>query len=213
MLPRSRSLGLLMLESLTNIIPPSNGDAWTRLRTDDFTDIEAPPPSPAVSSCSAFSPPAVDSASSAFSTRSHSSYLAADSPWTESDSSLLLTPSVGGSLASPGVGPAAWASDTLMTLVKALMASDASRRPSALDIGRHPAVARAAALVASSTASPALVPEQPAFLAQVLEAARGARLTITAPASAPASDTSALDLARDLERMDVDVDLAGSGCI
>ena len=208
------SLGLLLLEALTNIIPPSNGDAWTRLRSDDFSDIEAPPASPALSSSSTFSPQLLDSA---FSTRSCSSYLGAHSPLTESDTSSLLTPFGGGS--TPGGSTlAGWASESLSTLVKQLMASDPARRPTANDLAsHHPVLNR----VRQLAACPPLANEGPAFLGQILADAgswpRPSSLAppFFAPPPPAASSTtttgakdSTVDLARDLEKMDVDVDLS-----
>lgn len=197
---------MLLLEALTNIIPPSNGDAWTRLRTDDFSDIEAPPPSPALSSASTFnstfSPQLLDSA---FSTRSCSSYLGVHSPLTESDTSLL-TPF--GGLTPGGSATSSWGSDSLTTLVKQLMASDPARRPSAEEIGSHPIIIRARELSASAP----LVTEGPAFLGQILAAAGSwPRPSLLAPsffAPPPSLKDSTFDLARDLEKMDVDVDLS-----
>lgn len=34
------SLGILLLEAALNVVLPSNGEAWVKLRSDDFSDIE-----------------------------------------------------------------------------------------------------------------------------------------------------------------------------
>jgi hypothetical protein len=89
------------------------------------------------------------------------------------------------------------------------MASDPARRPAADEIGSHPVVIRAKQLAASATLST----ESPAFLSQILAAAGSwSRPSLLAPSFfAPpppvAGKDSTLDLARDLEKMDVDVEV------
>jgi mitosis inhibitor protein kinase SWE1 len=34
------SLGIMLLEASTNIVLPSNGDRWVKLRNDDFSDLD-----------------------------------------------------------------------------------------------------------------------------------------------------------------------------
>lgn len=205
-----------MLEALTNIIPPSNGDAWTRLRSDDFTDIEAPPPSPAASTCSTLRSPT----ESSFSTRSSSGYLGVNSPATESDTSLL-TPSLGGGFSSP-CAPIAWGSDALTSLVKSMMASDPARRPSASDIKSHLVISRVHQLMASKSAPnarPALIEEPLSFLSLILDGARRPSHHVFGDTLRPYLPSSSYfakipsktvkdpmpDLALDLEKMDVDI--------
>ena len=144
------SLGLLLLEALANIVPPSGGSPFHRLRSNDFSDLES----------SSLNTTSTSQPTSPFPTPSS---VTSDSSYFSSPP--LATPSTPNSY--PSTLQASWGSPDIVALVKQMMHSEPSFRPSAKEIMRHPAVARVwdamerrRRNVAGVQAGPTLVEEQ-----------------------------------------------------
>ena len=124
------SLGLLILEALANIVPPSGGSPFHRLRSNDFSDLE---------STTTATSPLPTSPSSPFPTPASSSSLTTTSATSYFSSPLLLTPTTpdpsGGVLAT-------WGSPEMVATVKQMMHSEPSFRPSAAQLMVLPPVKR-----------------------------------------------------------------------
>ncbi|CED85025.1 Uncharacterized conserved protein [Phaffia rhodozyma] len=137
------SLGLLMLEAITNIVPPTCGDPWHRLRTDDFSDLEDSLGLSHVPSPSGFPSTRLFHTFSTFTSTSDDSMHTLDSvPLVTPGASyfpstFLDVDQMKPSLMGTPLDAKSWGSEPMVALVKQMMASDPSVRPTAGGLLSH----------------------------------------------------------------------------